>query len=110
MVLISPDEIEYSAKHNIFRFKSPNCKLDKGVELSNINYGWLMWQEGKASAVPKGYVLCKSKPVAYIVQNKFWKQEFDIKSIKDMPPKKWEDDHYDVEIPLYAVSLKSLVK
>ena len=67
------------------------------------------WQAAKAQAVPEGFVVCKSEPVAYIVQNKFWKQKFDVKSVKDMPPQKWEDDHYDVEIPLYAVSLDGLV-
>lgn len=66
-------------------------------------------EPAKAQAVPEGFVVCKSEPVAYIVQNKFWKQKFDVKSVKDMPPQKWEDDHYDVEIPLYAVSLDGLV-
>ena len=74
-----------------------------------INISWEAWQAAKAQAVPEGFVVCKSEPVAYIVQNKFWKQKFDVKNVKDMPPQKWEDDHYDVEIPLYAVSLDGLV-
>ncbi|MGB8697694.1 hypothetical protein [Acinetobacter sp.] len=81
-------------------------------QVDEFNEHWDTFRAGwdaKAQAVPEGFVVCKSEPVAYIVQNKFWKQKFDVKSVKDMPPQKWEDDHYDVEIPLYAVSLDGLV-
>lgn len=82
------------------------------LQVDEFNEHWDTFRAGwqaKAQAVPEGFVVCKSEPVAYIVQNKFWKQKFDVKSVKDMPPQKWEDDHYDVEIPLYAVSLDGLV-
>ncbi|GEM_PF-2452596 len=36
--------IEFCESLNIFRFKEANTKLDLGVDLHILNYGWSMWQ------------------------------------------------------------------
>jgi hypothetical protein len=109
--------LEHVAQYTFFEFGAYIKRTDVPADIEKkcgklitaLLFSWSAWKEAKAQAVPEGFVVCKSEPVAYIVQNKFWKQKFDVKSVKDMPPQKWEDDHYDVEIPLYAVSLDGLV-
>lgn len=64
---------------------------------------WEMWQAAKAQAVPEGFVLVKDKPVAYMVQNKFWNGEFEVKLLSEMPEPEFDGDSYDIEIPLYAI-------
>jgi len=60
-------------------------------------------QAANAQAVPEGFVLVKDKPVAYMVQNKFWNGEFEVKLLSEMPEPEFDGDSYDIEIPLYAI-------
>lgn len=69
--------------------------------LINLTLSWL--NEAKNQAIPEGFVLVKDKPVAYMVQNKFWKGGFEVKLSSEMPEPEFEGDSYDIEIPLYAI-------
>lgn len=92
-----------------------NKKWDEtkhGFEDDMLNMAWEMWSSAKhsikAQAVPEGFVLVKDEPVAYMVQNKFWKGEFEVKLLSEMPEPEFDGDSYDVEIPLYMIEAQEL--
>lgn len=84
-----------------FDEKTQCYENESGEDTDSINMAWAAWQAAKAQ-VPEGFVLVEDKPIAYMVQNKFWKGEFEVKLLNEMPEQEFEGDSYDIEIPLYA--------
>ena len=93
--------IQYNELENVYELIEWDEEYNEA--LNEINSSWCTWQAAKASAVPDGYVLVSDKPVAYMVQNKFWNGEFEVKLLNEMPNPEFEGDSYDVEIPLYMI-------
>lgn len=66
------------------------------------------WLAAKQQAIPDGFVVVKDKLVAYMIQNKSWTHShgndyFEVKLLSEMPEPEFDDDHYDIEIPLYMI-------
>lgn len=45
--------------------------------VSQINFGWRVWQAAKAQAVPEGFVVVPREPYAYLIKHKLWKKDSD---------------------------------
>lgn len=104
----------FSFNGNIYQYSNELGRLSVsqmacfGLSLTVVNSMWSGWLAAKQQAIPDGFVVVKDKPVAYMIQNKSWAHShgndyFEVKLLSEIPEPEFDDDYYDIEIPLYMI-------